>query len=72
MILNDLWRDYALRRSGATLYGGSVETVSLGGKAIGTTVSNSTVSISSGGLVSGSTLYRDRRHQFGGARATAS
>ena len=41
---------------GVTLVSGSVETISSGGVALGTTVSNSTVVVSSGGLDSGSTL----------------
>jgi autotransporter passenger strand-loop-strand repeat protein len=42
---------------GVTLESGTIETISSGGVAIGTTVSNSTVLISGGGIDSGATLY---------------
>ncbi len=42
---------------GLTLENGTVETISPGGVALGTTVSNATVFVSSGGIDSGSTLY---------------
>ena len=42
---------------GVTLESGTIETISPGGVALGTTVSNSKVFISSGGIDSGSTLY---------------